>query len=86
VPHHGSRTSSTLAFVDAVAPDIAVIAAGYHNRFGHPRAEVLARYTGIGATLSRTDLQGAIHVALDEAPVASIGERERKPRYWYDLQ
>jgi len=31
-------------------------------------------------------LQGAIHVALDEAPVASIGERERKPRYWYDLQ
>jgi competence protein ComEC len=84
VPHHGSRTSSTVAFVEAVAPKIAVIAAGYHNRFGHPRAEILARYASIGAALPRTDLQGAIHLALDEAHVAAIGERDRKRRYWYD--
>ena len=44
VPHHGSRTSSTPAFIAAVAPRIAIIAAGYRNRFGHPRAEIVARY------------------------------------------
>jgi competence protein ComEC len=82
VPHHGSRTSSTVAFVDAVAPHIAVIAAGYHNRFGHPRPEIVARYAGIGATLPRTDLQGAITLGPEEPPVAT-SERDRKRRYWY---
>jgi competence protein ComEC len=44
VPHHGSRTSSTPAFVDAVAPRVALVQAGYRNRFGHPVPEVLQRY------------------------------------------
>src|SRR5262249_48960664 len=42
VPHHGSRTSSTLAFIDAVAPKVAVFTSGYRNRFGHPRPEIVA--------------------------------------------
>ena len=44
VPHHGSRTSSTPAFIAAVAPRIAVYTPGYRNRFGHPRPDVVARY------------------------------------------
>ena len=44
MPHHGSLTSSTPAFIDAVAPKLALINAGYRNRFGHPRDLVLARY------------------------------------------
>ena len=43
VPHHGSATSSTQAFLEAVQPRIAVVQAGYRNRFGHPRADVLQR-------------------------------------------
>ena len=85
VPHHGSLTSSTPAFIAAVSPRIAVIAAGYRNRFGHPRGEVLARYAHAGAARVRTDRLGAIETTL--APTvapAAIGERERRPRYWYD--
>ena len=48
VPHHGSRTSSTPAFIAAVAPDIAVYTPGYRNRFGHPRPDVVARYDARG--------------------------------------
>jgi competence protein ComEC len=44
VPHHGSKTSSSDAFLDAVQPQLALVQAGYRNRFGHPAAPVLARY------------------------------------------
>jgi len=44
VPHHGSRFSSSAAFLDAVQPQIALVQAGYRNRFGHPAAAVLVRY------------------------------------------
>ena len=85
VPHHGSRTSSTPAFVAAVSPRVAVIAAGYRNRFGHPRAEVLARYAQAAAATPRTDLGGAITVMLVPRAAIDIGaQRERARRYWYD--
>ena len=48
VPHHGSKTSSTDAFLDAVQPQTAIVQAGYRNRFGHPAGEVLARYRARG--------------------------------------
>jgi competence protein ComEC len=44
VPHHGSKTSSSAAFLDAVQPQIALVQAGYRNRFGHPAEPVLVRY------------------------------------------
>ena len=44
VPHHGSRTSSSAALLDAVRPSVAVVQAGYRNRFGHPAADVMLRY------------------------------------------
>jgi competence protein ComEC len=44
VPHHGSKTSSSAAFLDAVQPKIALVQAGYRNRFGHPAPPVLVRY------------------------------------------
>ncbi|HEX6708588.1 MAG TPA: DNA internalization-related competence protein ComEC/Rec2 [Albitalea sp.] len=43
-PHHGSKTSSTARFLDAVHPSVAVFQSGYRNRFGHPAPEVLSRY------------------------------------------
>jgi competence protein ComEC len=69
VPHHGSRTSSSDAFLDAVAPRHAVVSAGYDNHFGMPHAEVLARYRARGTRVWRTDEDGAIlfRIAKDGA-------------------
>ena len=89
VPHHGSRTSSSAAFLDAVAPRWAVVPAGYRNRFRHPNAEVLERYRARGTKLLRTDLDGAVTVRLASEGIASQGlepeaERVRAARYWRD--
>jgi competence protein ComEC len=85
VPHHGSRTSSTPAFVAAVAPTIAIFTPGYRNRFGHPRPEVVARYARIDALRLRTDLDGAVALTLGgPLPPVPQSERARRPRYWYD--
>ncbi|MBU1441432.1 MAG: DNA internalization-related competence protein ComEC/Rec2, partial [Gammaproteobacteria bacterium] len=51
VPHHGSKTSSSAALLDAVRPRIALVQAGYRNRFGHPAAEVVARYRERGVAV-----------------------------------
>lgn len=63
VPHHGSLTSSTPAFVRAVAAPVALVSVGRNNPFGHPRPEVLARY--VSARLLRTDEHGDIGVRSD---------------------
>ena len=81
-PHHGSRTSSSAEFVAAVAPRWAIVAAGYRNRFGHPNAEVLGRYTAAGTRIFRTDRDGAVHVLLGGPELRVEGERARRPRYW----
>ena len=83
VPHHGSRTSSTSSFVAAVAPRHAVFTVGYRNRFGHPRADVVARYVARDASVHRTDMSGAL--TFEFGPYGTgppVGARERAPRYW----
>ena len=81
-PHHGSRTSSTAAFVAAVRPRWLIVPVGYRNRFGHPRADVVARYDEVGARILRTDLDGAVTVRLAAGSVEAAGERSAHPRYW----
>lgn len=82
-PHHGSRTSSTAEFIAAVQPRLLVVPAGYRNRFGHPRADVLARYTAAGTGVLRTDLDGAVTVAFAADGMQAYGERSVRPRYWH---
>lgn len=64
VPHHGSRTSSTLEFVATLRPRLAVVSAGWHNRFRFPHAEVRRRYAASGSVLLRTDWDGAVEVVV----------------------
>ncbi len=60
VPHHGSKTSSTAPFLEAVRPHYAAISVGANNSYGHPAPEVLDRLVATGATIFRTDRDGAI--------------------------
>ena len=85
VPHHGSRTSSTHAFVRAVDPAIAIVGCGYRNRFGHPRADIVARYTNRGVAVVRTDLEGALTITFDgRGPLRAVSARAMRGRYWLD--
>ena len=65
VPHHGSRTSSSPAFVDALASQVVVVSAGGANPFGHPAPEVVRRYEDDGATVLSTARHGAVTLCTD---------------------
>jgi competence protein ComEC len=81
VPHHGSATSSTQAFLDAVQPSVAIVQAGYRNRFGHPRPDVLRRYTDLGVDVVQTPRCGA-STWRSEQPKLVQCERNQRQRYW----
>jgi competence protein ComEC len=84
VPHHGSRTSSTAAFIDAVGASTAVLSVGYRNRFNHPNVAVVERYAARGVSLRRTDREGALRILLPAQPgaAASVSARVTQARYW----
>ncbi|MCA9921280.1 MAG: hypothetical protein KC421_02850, partial [Anaerolineales bacterium] len=63
--HHGSRTSGTMPFLEAVQPQIIIVSAGEDNRFGHPHPEMLDRAAAIGASVLRTDQLGTIELTTD---------------------
>ena len=65
VPHHGSRTSSSAPFLDAVQPRYAIFSLGQRNRYQFPHADVVARYQARGCILLRTDQAGAIILRTD---------------------
>ena len=69
VPHHGAATSSSAAWVEAVAPRIALLSLGRGNRFGHPSIQVLDRYGARGVRLARTDLDGALLLRFGPRPL-----------------
>ena len=65
VAHHGSKTSSSEEFLNAVRPQFAIISAGKYNSFGHPHEEVLTRLNELPTKILRTDLCGAIVFTSD---------------------
>jgi competence protein ComEC len=82
-PHHGSRSSSTAEFIQAVKPDWVLFATGYRNRFGFPKAEVVARYRSAGARWMDTAVVGAISVTIEAGQAVRVeGWRKRHKRIW----
>ena len=64
-PHHGSGTSSSQEFIDAMKPDVVVISNGRGNPYGHPVPYVLERYRALGSKVLRTDQDGQVEVSTD---------------------
>ena len=81
VPHHGSKTSSSAAFLDAVQPQLAIVQAGYRNRFGHPAASVMERYSERHIKVIDTAHCGAMSWS-SSAPTETRCQREIAKRYW----
>lgn len=77
MPHHGSRTSSSPAWLQWTRPTVAIASVGARNRFGHPAPDVVERYEAAGALVLRTDRDGAVRIRTDghRAWVETIGGR-----------
>lgn len=84
VPHHGSRSSSSAAFIAGVRPRLAVVSAGWLNRFGHPHPLVVQRYAAAGLQLLNTADSGAIQLDFpaNAPPHLAYAWRQRQARYW----
>jgi competence protein ComEC len=81
VPHHGSGTSSTPAFVESVSPAWSVFSVGHRNRFGHPRADVWSRHAG--SQRLRTDADGAVTFRMGGGVIETERARVAGRRYWH---
>lgn len=86
VPHHGSLTSSSAPFVDAVSPIVAIASAGHANRWGFPKARVVERWRLSGAEVRDTATSGAVSVRLcaDDGLRALRADRYERRRFWRD--
>ncbi|HTJ97479.1 MAG TPA: hypothetical protein VL381_08405, partial [Rhodocyclaceae bacterium] len=86
VPHHGSRTSSTPAFIAAVGAPIAIVPVGYRNSYRHPHPSVMTRYADSRAQIYRTDRDGALDVRYSANGITTNAERVEHARYWHNQQ
>jgi competence protein ComEC len=81
-PHHGSKTSSSPGFLDAVMPRVVAVQSGWRNRFGHPASEVVERYRERGIQVVDSPHCGALRWR-SQAPRAIVCERAVSSRYWH---
>lgn len=81
VPHHGSKTSSSLEFLQTVQPKYALIPVGYKNQYGHPKEPVLQRYREMNIAILRTEYDGAISFRLGGDLHPHCYRREKKA-FW----
>ena len=81
-PHHGSKTSSTLKFLQVVHPEYVLIPAGYRNQFGHPNREVLSRYEQIKAKWLNSADSGAITINVRDGSWVVQSLRSTESKYW----
>ncbi|GLQ86976.1 DNA internalization-related competence protein ComEC/Rec2 [Dyella flagellata] len=84
VPHHGSKSSSSAGFIAAINPELAVVSAGWRNRFGHPHPAVMQRYKAAGVPVFNTAVDGAVQIDFPATGQAHVAARWRslERRYW----
>ncbi|MCR4300272.1 MAG: DNA internalization-related competence protein ComEC/Rec2 [Sulfuricaulis sp.] len=82
-PHHGSKTSSTPGFIEAVAPRHVLFPVGYRNRYRHPHPDVVRRYAGRGMQWHDSASAGALEIRLRADGLDIAAYRDRHRRYWY---
>jgi competence protein ComEC len=82
-PHHGSRTSSTPAFLNAVAPGYALFATGYRNRYGFPNSDIIERYRVRDIHMLNTASTGAVEFDLTRAGIDIRKTRRAQRRFWH---
>ncbi len=84
VPHHGSKTSSSSAFINTIDPKISLFSLGYKNRYKFPNNEVIKRYELLSSDLIQTDKTGAITINLTEKDGIVVTKyREKAGKYWH---
>jgi competence protein ComEC len=83
-PHHGSKTSSTPAFIDAVAPRHVLFPVGYRNRYRHAHPDVVRRYVERGVVLHDSPSAGALEFRLGAGGLNATAYRTWQRRYWYE--
>ena len=76
VPHHGSKSSSSTAFLNACSPIYAVVSVGAKNTYGHPTEEAMNRISDTGATLYRTDKLSTVAVRTDGEKMEVLSDDE----------
>lgn len=82
-PHHGSKTSSSAAFIGAVSPDYVLFPVGYRNRFNFPKKDIIDRYKRRGITMLDTVNSGAIEMQWDKSGLTIIHHRKELRRFWH---
>lgn len=82
-PHHGSKTSSTSAFVQRLQPKQVVFSAGYQHQFGHPHRSVSERYINLGSRVWNTAEQGAITFEWQPSGELTVSAARSERRYWW---
>lgn len=84
-PHHGSRSSSTRAFVEQLAPGIVIYSAGYRSQHGHPHKDVKARYAAVNSQPFNTAFSGALEFNWNNGEMDPVKQyRQIERRYWFD--
>lgn len=84
VPHHGSKTSSAWPFIAAVQPKLAIISAGYRNRFHFPHKKIMFRYHKLNIATLNTSQVGEIHIVFPNhaGDIQTVSKRIEHQKFW----
>ena len=82
-PHHGSKTSSSSEFIQAVNPELVLFSVGYRNRFNFPNEDIIRRYNNLGSKILNTARNGAILLELRQNKITVTEYRQQSRRFWH---